>query len=222
MAFVERNRHLELTLGAFEIVDPNAGRPDHDMVLGRWPCDIERLTDEVTCLVRRTEPSANHGQAAKGAEMPGLIGEEPSIGLLGGLQGISAGKGDRRSHARPEGQSRFVHGMPSCELRGQMRGAGLFGCQAMKTSRRHAATRARAINLESRCDQLRSAMLCTLLEREPAQNNVLRWRAVTRWPFGGAGSLHPMVVVVVVIVVVRPGSCRPAGVVAATSCRAAP
>jgi len=32
--FVECDSHLELTMGAFEVVDPNEGRPKHDTVFG--------------------------------------------------------------------------------------------------------------------------------------------------------------------------------------------
>jgi len=32
MPFIERDGHLELTTGVFEIVDPNEGRPKHDVV----------------------------------------------------------------------------------------------------------------------------------------------------------------------------------------------
>ena len=64
------------------------------MVFGRWPCDIDSLTNQVTSLVECTKPATNHGQPAKGAEMRGLIGENPSIGLFGSMQGVLAGNGD--------------------------------------------------------------------------------------------------------------------------------
>jgi hypothetical protein len=105
MPFVECDSHLELTMGACEIVYPNESRPEHDMVFGRWPCDIDRLTDQVASLVERTKLATNHGQSAKGAELSGLIGENPSIGLFGCMQGVSAGNGDCRSSARPVGKS---------------------------------------------------------------------------------------------------------------------
>jgi hypothetical protein len=94
MPFVACDSHLELTMGAFEIVDPNEGRPEQDMVFGRLPCDIDCLTNQVASLVERTKLATNHGQPTKGAEMPGLIGENPSIGLFGGRQRVSAGNGD--------------------------------------------------------------------------------------------------------------------------------
>jgi hypothetical protein len=94
MSFVECDSHLELTMGACEIVYPDEGRPEHDMVFGRWPCDVDCLTNQVASLVERTKLATNRGQPAKGAEMPGLIGENPSIGLFGCLQGVSAGNGD--------------------------------------------------------------------------------------------------------------------------------
>ena len=64
------------------------------MVFGRWPCDIDSLTNQVTSLVECTKLATNHGQPAKGAEMRGLIGENPSIGLFGCLQGVSGRNGD--------------------------------------------------------------------------------------------------------------------------------
>jgi hypothetical protein len=94
MPFVECDGYLELTMGACEIVYPDEGRPEHDMVFGRWPCDIDCLTNQVTSLVECTKLATNHGQPAKGAEMPGLIGENPSIGLFGCLQGVSGRNGD--------------------------------------------------------------------------------------------------------------------------------
>jgi hypothetical protein len=94
MPFVECDSHLELTMGACEIVYPNEARPEHDMVFGRFPCDVDCLTHQVASLVERAKLATNHGQPTKGAEMPGLIGENPSIGLFGGMQGVSAGNGD--------------------------------------------------------------------------------------------------------------------------------
>jgi hypothetical protein len=94
MPFVECDSHLELTMGACEIVYPNEARPEHDMVFGRFPCNVDCLTHQVASLVERTKLATNHGQPTKGAEMPGLIGENPSIGLFGGMQGVSAGNGD--------------------------------------------------------------------------------------------------------------------------------
>jgi hypothetical protein len=94
MPFVEGDSHLELTTGAREIVHPNEGRPEHDMVFGRLPCDIHCLTNQVASLVERTKLATNHGQPAKGAEMPGLIGENPSKGLFGCLRGVSGRNGD--------------------------------------------------------------------------------------------------------------------------------
>jgi len=89
MPFVECDSHLELTMGAREIVHPNEGRPEQDMVFGRLPCDIDCLTNQVASLVERTKLATNHGQPTKGAEVPGLIGENPSIGLFGCMQGVS-------------------------------------------------------------------------------------------------------------------------------------
>jgi hypothetical protein len=94
MPFVDCNGHFELTMGAFEIVDPNEGGPEHDMVFGRFPCGIDCLTNQVARFVERTELTTNHGQTAKGAHISGLIGENPSIGLFGGMQGVLAGNGD--------------------------------------------------------------------------------------------------------------------------------
>ena len=94
MPFVARESHLELTMGAFEIVYPNEGRPEHDMVVGRLPRDIDCPTNQVARLVERTKLATNRGQPTKGAEMPGLIGKNLSIGLFGCLQGVSAGNGD--------------------------------------------------------------------------------------------------------------------------------
>jgi hypothetical protein len=94
MPFVECDSHLELTMGACEIVYPDEGRPEYDMVFGRWHRDIDCLTNQVASLVERTKLATNHGQRAKGAEMPGLIGENPSIGLFGCLQGVSGRNGD--------------------------------------------------------------------------------------------------------------------------------
>ena len=94
MSFVECDGHLELTLGACEIVYPDEGHPEHDMLFGRCPCDIDSLTNQVASLVECTKLATNRGQPAKGAEMPGLIGENPSIALFGCLQGISSRNGD--------------------------------------------------------------------------------------------------------------------------------
>jgi len=105
MPFVERDGHLELTMGAFEIVDPNEGRPEHDMIFGRLPCDIDCLADQIARLGERTKLVTNHRQSTKGAEMPGLTGENPSIGLFGCMQRVSTGNGDCRSNARPVGKS---------------------------------------------------------------------------------------------------------------------
>jgi hypothetical protein len=105
MRFVEGDSDLELTMGAFEIVDPNEGRPEHDMVFGRLPCDIDCPANQVASLVEPTKLATNHGQPTKGAEMSGLIGENPSIGLFGRLQGVSAGNGDCGSRACPAGKS---------------------------------------------------------------------------------------------------------------------
>ena len=79
---------------AVEIVDPNEGRPEHDTVFDRLPCDVHCLTNQVASLVERTKLATNHGQSAKGADMPGLIGENPSISLFGCLQGVSGRNGD--------------------------------------------------------------------------------------------------------------------------------
>jgi hypothetical protein len=105
MPLVECDGHLELTMGAYEIVYPDEGRPEHDMVFGRWPCDIDCPINQVAGLVERTKLATNHGQPAKGAEMPGLIGEKPSIRLFGCMEGVFAGNGDCRSSARPVGKS---------------------------------------------------------------------------------------------------------------------
>jgi hypothetical protein len=94
MLFIACDRHLELAMGAFEIVYPNEGGPEHDMVFGRLPCDIDCPTNQVASLIERTKLATNRGQPTKGAEMPGLIGEQASIGLFGRMQGISAGNGD--------------------------------------------------------------------------------------------------------------------------------
>ena len=105
MPFVARESHLELTMGAFEIVYPNEGRPEHDMVVGRLPREVGCPTNQVASLVERTKLATNRGQPTKGAEMPGLTGENPSIGLFGCMQRVSTGNGDCRSNARPVGKS---------------------------------------------------------------------------------------------------------------------
>jgi hypothetical protein len=94
MPFVACDSHLELTMGAVEILHPNEGRPEHDMVFGRLPCDIDGLTNQGASLVERTKLATNRGQSAKGAEMPGLIGEKAPIGLFGCMQSVSAGDGE--------------------------------------------------------------------------------------------------------------------------------
>ena len=94
MSFVACDGHLELTMGACEIVYPNEGRPQHDMVFSGSPCDFDCLTNQVASLIECTKLATNRGQPAKGAEMPGLIGENPSIGLFGCLQGVSRRNGD--------------------------------------------------------------------------------------------------------------------------------
>jgi hypothetical protein len=64
------------------------------MVFGRRPCDFDGLTKQVASLIERTKLASNRGQPAKGAEVPGPIGENPSIGLFGRLQGVSRRNGD--------------------------------------------------------------------------------------------------------------------------------
>jgi hypothetical protein len=109
--FVERDSHLELATGVSEIAYPNEGRPKHHMVFGRLTGDIGCLTDQVAGLAGRTKLATNHGQSTKSKEMTRPIGENPSIGLFGDVQGGSTGNGRcRRSDARPVGESRFAHG----------------------------------------------------------------------------------------------------------------
>jgi len=67
-------------------------------------CDIDRATNQIVSLVKRAELAANHGQPTQGAEMPGLIGENPSIGLFGCVQGVSANR-DCGINAPPVGKS---------------------------------------------------------------------------------------------------------------------
>jgi hypothetical protein len=74
------------------------------MVFGQWPCDFGCLTNQVASLIECTKLAANRGQPAKGAEMPGLTGENLSIGLFGRIQGVSAHNGDCRSKERPVGK----------------------------------------------------------------------------------------------------------------------
>lgn len=105
MPFVERDSQFELTTGVFEIVDPNEGRPEHDVVFSRLPCDIDCLPNQVTSFARRTKLAANYGQSTESVEMTGLISENPSIGLFGCMQGESAGNGDCQTNARLIGES---------------------------------------------------------------------------------------------------------------------
>ena len=78
---------------------------EHDMIVGRSPCGIDRPTNQFAGLVRRAKLVTNCGQSTKRAEVSGLIGENLPIGLLGCLQGVFAGNGDCRSKARPVGES---------------------------------------------------------------------------------------------------------------------
>jgi hypothetical protein len=102
---VQGDSHLQLTTGIFEIVDPDEGRPKHDMVFSRLPGDIDRLSDQVAGFAGRTKLAANYSQSTKSTEMTRLIGENPSIGLFGSVQAISTGNGDCRSDARSVGKS---------------------------------------------------------------------------------------------------------------------
>ena len=94
MSLVERDSHLELTMGVFEIVDPNERRPEHHMVFGRSPCGIDRPA--ISSRASSSAPSwlripANPQSARK---LLRLIGEKLPIGLFGRVQGIFAGNRD--------------------------------------------------------------------------------------------------------------------------------
>jgi hypothetical protein len=66
---------------------------------------IDGPPHQFACFVKCTKLGTDHGQSAKGAEMSGLFGENPSIGLFGRVQCVSAGNGHCRSNARPVGKS---------------------------------------------------------------------------------------------------------------------
>ena len=86
---------LELTLRAFEILDPYQGRPEQDKVFGGLSGDSGCPTNQVARLIQGAKLDANHRQPAKGPEMSGLLGEHPSIGAFGCLQGKPTGNRDR-------------------------------------------------------------------------------------------------------------------------------
>jgi hypothetical protein len=102
---VQGDSHLQLTTGIFEIVDPDEGRPKHDMVFSRLPGDVERPSDQVAGFAGRAKPVANDSQSAQSTDMTRLIGENPSIGLFGRVQAVSTGNGDCRSDARSVSKS---------------------------------------------------------------------------------------------------------------------
>jgi hypothetical protein len=73
------------------------------MIGGRLVGYFNRTADQFARFVEVATLAANHSQSAKGTEMPGLIGEDPSIGLFGGLQGVFGANGLCGSNARPVG-----------------------------------------------------------------------------------------------------------------------
>lgn len=101
---IECDSGFEVKMGSLELADTNVARPEQNMISGRLAGDINRPADQFARLVEVAKLAANHSQPAKGAEMPGLIGEDPSIGLFGGLQGVLAAHGICRSNALPVGK----------------------------------------------------------------------------------------------------------------------
>ena len=140
MPFVERDSHLQLATGIFEIVDPNEGRPEHDMVFSRLPGDIERPSDQVAGFAGRTKLVANDSQSTQGTEMTRLIGENPSIGLFGRVQAVSTGNGDCRSDALSFGEGQFIHGRAVVRTACANAGWGIVRLLAAKSARQQVAT----------------------------------------------------------------------------------
>ncbi len=98
---VEGDSCFEVKMGVFEIVETNVARPEQNVVGGRLAGNLNRPADQIARLVGITKLAANHSQPAKGAKIPGLIGEDTSIRLFGGLQGVFAAHGECGSNTRP-------------------------------------------------------------------------------------------------------------------------
>src|SRR5215467_12431406 len=79
------------------------------MILGPPARGHSRTIEQAACFVHRAKPSAQHRQAAQGAKVAGLIGQQAAIDLLRRLQDLFSGWRDRRSGASADREGLFVH-----------------------------------------------------------------------------------------------------------------
>jgi hypothetical protein len=79
---IDRKRLFEMLPRAVQFVDPSERRSERDMILGAPARDHSRTIEQAACLVRRAKPSAHRRQAAQGAKVAGLVGQQATIDLL--------------------------------------------------------------------------------------------------------------------------------------------
>src|SRR5262249_50600563 len=94
---IDRERLFGMPPPAVQIVDLSDRRSQRDMTVGPPARDHSRTIEQAACFVRRAKPSAHHRQAAQGAKVAGLIGQQATIDLLCRLQGLFSGWRDRWS-----------------------------------------------------------------------------------------------------------------------------
>jgi hypothetical protein len=106
---IDSERLFEMPARAVQIVDPSKRRSERDMILGAPARDHSRTIEQAACFVHQAKPSAHHRQAAQGAKVAGLIGQQAAIDLLRRLQDLFSGWRDWWSGGSADRDGLFVH-----------------------------------------------------------------------------------------------------------------